>query len=126
MEDIVIFIVVAAVVGFFVGYHMRAIMLIKGMSDDPDHFIRLLEQVKKINEEHDVEMARLNNQEPKEGTELTIEKVNGVFYAYAKDTNQFIAQGPSIQELFDQAKQRHPNRNFFGAIAKEDSAKELV
>lgn len=126
MEDIIILILVAAVVGFFAGYHMRAIMLIKGMSDDPDHFIRLLEQVKKINEEHDIEMARLTNTEPKEGTELTIEHVNNMFYAYIKDTNQFIAQGPSVQELFEQAKQRHPNRKFFGVIAKEDSAKELV
>lgn len=124
MEEIIIIVAVAAVIGYFVGYHMRAIMLIKGMSEDPDHFIRLLEQVKKINNEHDEEMAKLT--ESVEGTELTIEHVGSMFYAYTKDTNQFIAQGASIDALMDQAKLRHPDRKFFGTITKEDSTKELV
>lgn len=127
MEELIILVAVAAIVGFFVGYHMRAIMLIKGMSEDPDHFIRLLEQVKKINDEHDEEMAKLRGTQPTaSGTELAIERVGNMFYAYTKDTNQFIAQGNSIDALMDQAKQRHPDRKFFGTIAKEDSTKELV
>jgi hypothetical protein len=124
MEEIIIIVAVAAVVGYFVGYHMRAIMLIKGMSEDPDHFIRLLEQVKKINTEHDEEMAKLT--ESVEGTELTIEHVGNMFYAYTKDTKQFIAQGTDMDVLMEQANLRHPNRKFFGVIAKEHSAKELV
>lgn len=124
MEEIIIIVAVAAVIGYFVGYHMRAIMLIKGMSEDPDHFIRLLEQVKKINDEHDVEMTKLT--ESVEGTELTIEHVGGMFYAYTKDGNQFIAQGASVDALMEQAKLRHPDRKFFGTITKEDSTKELV
>jgi hypothetical protein len=122
MEELLILIAVAAIVGYFVGYHMRAIMLIKGMSEDPDHFIRLLEQVKKINDEHDEEMDKL----VADGTELNIERVGNTFYAYIKGTNQFIAQGASIDALMDQAKLRHPDRKFFGTIAKEDSTKELV
>ena len=126
MEELLILIAVAAIVGYFVGYHMRAIMLIKGMSEDPDHFIRLLEQVKKINDEHDEEMTKLRASGPVDGTELAIERVGNMFYAYTKDTNQFIAQGASVDALMDQAKLRHPDRKFFGTIAKEDSTKELV
>jgi hypothetical protein len=122
MEEFIIIVAVAAVVGYFVGYHMRAIMLIKGMSEDPDHFIRLLEKVKKINDEHDEEMDKLVS----DGTELNIERVGNMFYAYIKGTNQFIAQGASVDALMDQAKLRHPDRKFFGTIAKEDSTKELV
>lgn len=126
MEEIIIIVAVAAVVGYFVGYHMRAIMLIKGMSEDPDHFIRLLEQVKKINDEHDEEMIKLKSNGSLDGTELTIERADGMFYAYTKDGNQFIAQGTDMDALMEQAKLRHPNRKFFGVINKEHSAKELV
>jgi len=125
MEELIIVIVVAAVVGYFVGYHMRAIMLIKGMSDDPDHFIRLLEQVKNINNEHDAEMSKLFSG-PSDGTELTIERDGNMFYAYIKGTNQFVAQGPSIDIVIDHANSIHPDRKFFGTITKEDSTKELV
>lgn len=126
MEELIIIVAVAAVVGYFVGYHMRAIMLIKGMSEDPDHFIKLLEKVKQINDEHDIEMDRLKSTGIVDGTELTIEQVGNMFYAYTKDTNQFIAQGATVDALMDQAKLRHPNRKFFGTINKEDSTKELV
>jgi hypothetical protein len=124
MEDLIIIAVVAAIIGYFVGYHMRAIMLIKGMSDDPDHFIKMLEQVKKINSEYDSDKALL--EQSVDGTELSIERDGNMFYAYTKDTNQFIAQGASMDALMEQAKLRHPDRKFFGTITKEDSTKELV
>jgi hypothetical protein len=124
MEDLIIIAVVAAIIGYFVGYHMRAIMLIKGMSEDPDHFIRMLEQVKKINSEFDNEKALL--EQGVDGTELSIEREGNMFYAYTKDTNQFIAQGVTMDALMEQAKLRHPDRKFFGTISKEDSTKELV
>lgn len=124
MEDLIIIAVVAAIIGYFVGYHMRAIMLIKGMSDDPDHFIKMLEQVKKINSEYDSDKALL--EQSVDGTELSIEREGNMFYAYTKDTNQFIAQGASMDALMEQAKLRHPDRKFFGTITKEDSTKELV
>ncbi len=124
MEDLIIIAVVAAIIGYFVGYHMRAIMLIRGMSENPDHFIRLLEQVKKINSEFDSEKALL--EQSVDGTELSIEREGNMFYAYTKDTNQFIAQGVTMDALMEQAKLRHPDRKFFGTISKEDSTKELV
>ena len=124
MEDLIIIAVVAAIIGYFVGYHMRAIMLIRGMSENPDHFIRLLEQVKKINSEFDSEKALL--EQSVDGTELSIEREGNMFYAYTKDTNQYIAQGVTMDALMEQAKLRHPDRKFFGTISKEDSTKELV
>lgn len=117
-------IVVAAVVGYFVGYHVRAVLLIKGMSDDPEHFIQLLNQVKKINQQHDTELDNL--QQGLTGTELAIEKDGNMYYGYTADTKQFIAQGSTLDDLMEQAAQRHPGKEFFGKIVDKDSAKELA
>lgn len=128
MDDTIIIIAfVVSIIGFIAGWHMRAIALIKSMSDNPEHFIKLLEKVKEINDEHDRNMAKLKQGEPiPEGEELFIERVGNMLYAYAKETNQFIAQGPSLDALMNQAQEKFPNRKFFGTIKKDSSAKELV
>lgn len=122
-ETIIIITIVAAVIGFWAGFHMRAALLIKSMSDDPEHFIKLLEQVKRINKEYDEESA---NVQPTGGTELFIERVGSQLYAYIKDTNQFVAQGSDMTILLAEAEKRFPGRKFFGVIAKDNPAKELV
>ena len=131
MEENFIFIIITLVVGviaFKAGWHMRSIMLIKGLSENPDHFIKLLEQVKQINAEYDRDLKLLDEGHDisAPSTELAIEQVNNMLYAYAKDTNQFVAQGTTMDALMDQAQAKFPGRRFFGTIAKTDSAKELV
>ena len=102
-ETIIIITLVAAVIGFWVGFHLRAALLIKGMSDNPDHFIKLLEQVKRINEGHE---EGADTKQTTDGTELFIERVGTVLYAYIKDTNQFVSQGDSLAIVLEEAEKR--------------------
>lgn len=51
-----------------------------------------------------------------DGTELAIEKVKGVLYAYTKSENKFIAQGETIEELLKSAHERFPGKTFFGDL----------
>jgi hypothetical protein len=50
------------------------------------------------------------------GTELDIEKVKGVLYAYSKADNKFIAQGETIDDLLRTAHARYPGKTFFGNL----------
>jgi hypothetical protein len=45
-----------------------------------------------------------------EGQQLTVERVNTQYYAYAD--GQFLAQGKTFQELFEVVKQRFPSSDF--------------
>jgi hypothetical protein len=50
------------------------------------------------------------------GTELAIEQVKGVLYAYSKSDHKFIAQGNTIEELLNSAHARFPGKTFFGNL----------
>lgn len=113
--------VIAGIVGYAVGYWFRGIMVLYHLSRDPDRIITLLKEIKKVNEREEAE-----GQDNTQGTELFIERVNNHLYAYVKDTNQFIAQGPDLKSLLDEAHKRFPNKQFFGNIAADNPAKELV
>lgn len=47
-----------------------------------------------------------------------IEHVNGMLYLYNKETNDFIAQGKSFEELNENAKKRFPEKLFNVAQAE--------
>ena len=51
---------------------------------------------------------------------LRLEKVGNMIYCYRKDTDEFICQAPTLQEVADLYKQRYPNNN--AKILKEDSS----
>ena len=111
---------IVAFVAMWCGWHLRGVFLIARMSQDPQHFINILKNIKQINDKEAEEEAE------KIGTELNIERHGEMLYAFVKDTNQFIAQGNDLNTLLDQAKQRFPNRKFFGVIDKNNPAKELA
>jgi hypothetical protein len=43
---------------------------------------------------------------------IVIEKNNGVFYVWGKDTNDFMAQGMTRKELEDNLAKRYPEKRF--------------
>jgi len=112
---------VTVVIAMWAGWHFRGIVILAKFSTDPDHFINILKQIKELNEKERKEVV-----DEKVGTELAIERHGNTLYAFAKDNDQFIAQGPSLDALLEDAKKRFPNRKFFGVIAKDDPAKELA
>ena len=119
MDLISVFLI--AIVAFFIGYSARGIALIAKMGSNPQHFINILEKIKAINEQAEKEETAKAT-----GTELVIERVNETLYAYVKDTDQFIAQGPNLQELLEIAHSRFPGKVFFGNIPADNPAKELA
>lgn len=118
MSDLLIYLVVA-VIAFIVGWRARGVILMAALSEDPEKFMEILKQIKKINE---AEQRSI----PSAATELAIERVNDHLYAYVKETNQFIAQGPDLKSLLAEAHKRFPGKVFFGEIDKDSPAKELA
>jgi len=105
----------------WVGWHLRGITILSRFGNDPDHFIKLLQKIKEINAE---EMK--DDDAKTSGTELKIERHGDVLYAFIKENNQFVAQGPDLASVIDQAQKRFPGKKFFGLIPHSDPAKELV
>lgn len=121
MEDLLTYIILA-VGGIWLGWHLRAIVFMAAISDNPKKFIDMLQKVADINAKEE----SLLDADNKGTTELDIERVGGTLYAYSKDTNQFVAQGPDLRTLLESAHKRFPNKEFFGEIAKDNPAKELA
>ena len=123
--DIVLTLVVAGV-AFILGWNVRGAVIMANLARNPKNMIEILKRIEQINqaeESGDAEaIARLD---PK-ATELAIERVGDTLYAYAKDNNQFIAQGPDLKALLESAHKRFPGRTFFGNIPADSPAKELA
>lgn len=119
MELIDIFIIsgVATIVGMWAGWHARGIVMMAMFSEKPEQIIAILEKIKKINDEDNVHAKVVKAV----GVEVEPELVNGHWYAYTKDTNQFVGQGTTIEEALEQAKQRFPGKSFWCNKPKEDS-----
>lgn len=97
------------IIGFLIGWHLRAITILRNMVDKPDEMINLLTQLKDLSEQEE----RLGQPITTDTVELEFEKHNDIFYAFDKMTGQFIAQGSTEQELLDAAKKRFPNKEFW-------------
>ena len=115
-------ILVLAVIAMWVGWHLRGIVMLANLSENPDKVIKMLQEIKRINE-----LEKSNGeQQSVSGVELEIERVGSTLYAYTKDTNQFIAQGTDLKGLLAEAHKRFPDKVFFGNIAETNPAKELA
>jgi len=122
--------IIFGAVCFYFGYVIRGMVVIMNLSRNPEATIKMLEQIKQINEaenqgELDATMAKIKGAVP-DATELAVEKVNGVFYAYTKETNKFIAQGTSLADLLETAHKRFPDSKFFGTVEEDNSAKQVA
>jgi hypothetical protein len=102
-----LFYVILAVIVFYAGWTLRGVMLIAKLSTNPDNVIKMLEQIKKINE------AEARGEEYQEGVEVESEQVGNVWYAYEKDTGQFLAQGTSLEDAIKAACDRFPEKTFW-------------
>jgi hypothetical protein len=97
IDIVVILVVVAAfVLGKAYGEFVQAHNLIQNLSKDPDHFIQLLTKLK-------TEVERLKTLEqldlPEDAVELNLELVNGMYFCYRADTNEFLGQDADKENL---------------------------
>jgi hypothetical protein len=94
MGEILIYLGIAIVAGWL-GWHARAVIIIHNISQHPERMIKMLEEIRKINQEEALELAgNTDNPKPSYGAvEVTAEQVGSMYYAYSKDDNQFLGQG---------------------------------
>jgi hypothetical protein len=118
--DFIIYAVIC-LLAFIFGWHARGIIFLANLSVNPDKIIKMLEEIKRINAEEAAGIVR-----DESGTELFIERVGNMLYAYSKDTNQFVAQGTDLKSVLETAHKRFPTQKFFGTISKDNIAKELA
>ena len=102
------------VAGMLIGWYLRGKLLLMIMTADPSHMIRLLENLKKLDELDDND---------KELVEVEIERVDNTYFIYSKTSKEFLAQGTSVEEALDSVHSRYPNQTFKGIIPK-DKAEE--
>lgn len=112
--DFIIYAVIAAI-GVYAGWHIRGVVMLALLSEHPDRVIKMLEKIKEINTKEELGI------QIKEGIEVAPECVNNYWYAYAKDTNQFLGQGPSLEEALKQAATRFPDKKFWCEEPKQFS-----
>lgn len=103
--ELLTYIVVFAV-GFYIAWHIRGIVFMANIAERPEKVIKMLEEIKRINEQE----AKGTY---KAGIEVEPEKVGPVWYAYAKENGQFLAQGPTLEEAMRLASIRFPNKEFW-------------
>ena len=89
---------------FFLGCLYKNRQIINKMIANPDAFIVMMHDLKKM----------LEVEEDIANTEVHIEQVGQHFYIYNKTTNQFLGQGRSIDEAMTVVIDRFPNMNFWG------------
>ena len=117
IEDILLLLVVF-LAGVYLGWKALEKTLLTMVVEDPAKFDELMRTVKsriELTESISIVDSK-GNTITTTGIELEVEVVNGFFYAYARETNQFIAQGPTLEELLETAHKRFPGKTFFGNI----------
>ncbi len=97
---------------FWLGWRIRGALMMFAMRDNPEKIIDLLKQVKEINDKEEKKSDIRVEVEP--------EKVGNVWYAYAKDTGQFLAQADTLEEAIRQASIRFPNKTFWCETDKKN------
>ena len=105
---------------FKAGKHWALYQFGQHLAEDPDHMIKILNQIKSINQDIDLENM------PEDAHPMLLERVGSELYAYDKLTGEFLAQARDLSTLMAVVGERFPNKKFFGTLRKDDSAKELV
>jgi hypothetical protein len=99
----------------WIGWHLRGIMLIRNILRNPDGMIKLIKEVKAIEERPDTPDAKSRR--------IRVEKHGTELYLFAEDNDEFLAQAPTLQEALDRIEKRFPGDSFRGIISKEDAEK---
>jgi hypothetical protein len=111
--EMLVVIAVAAIGGFWTGWHARGIAFIAHLSKDPDRTIELCNQIKAINAEELII--------PDDAIEVKTELVNDSVYAYNKVTGEFLAQAQNLHQVMLEAAKRFPGKKFWHPELTKDS-----
>lgn len=112
MDNFYVLAVVLAA-GYVLGWigHSRAIL--NRLKENPE-FLR-----NKIRES--IDSNELSQSDNSEVREFEVEKIEGIFYLFAKDNGEFLGQAASLEEALEVATDRFPTQSFQGVISEEDA-----
>jgi len=105
MEDVIGYLVVVFF-AFWLGWKLRGTIMMAAMSDDPEKIIKMLEEIKAINKNEKISVSP-------NSIEVEPEHVGATWYAYAKETGQFLGQGSTLEDALKSASLRFPNKTFW-------------
>ncbi len=117
--------VIVFFLGCYLGWKVQEMFFIHVIKSNPEIIEEALRVAKRDKlEQESIELETDDGKIIKtKGVELAIEVVGGVLYAYSKATNQFIAQGDTIEDLLKVAHTRFPGQTFFGDLPNEEHQK---
>ncbi len=103
--------------GFWTGMRWQAIRIAQRMVEDPSRIRAALREIE-----------QLQREEAGEGSSETVrvESVHGQIYVYVAATDEFLAQGSTLEEVLDRISKRFPNRKFQGLISAESASKMAI
>ena len=123
IEEYFVWIILAAVViGGIVGWRLHEMFIINLITQQPEVMEEACAIARKgmaSAEEFTIETAA-GERIKTTGTELEIEQVNGVLYAYMKENGRFVGQADTIENLMSIAHERFPGKTFFGILPDEN------
>jgi hypothetical protein len=110
--------IITFVVGYIAGWLSNSLAVLNRMLKNPDEMISALTEYKRetnteLQKKEDATLVR----------EIEVENQNGVFYLFAKDNGQFLAQAPSFEEALKIVEQRFPNQSFQDVISSEGATR---
>lgn len=95
--------------GFIIGYWFANYRLIARLLSNPDGVIKLLEKYKQEDLAGELTVTK----------PIRVERHADVIYLFNDKTNEFLAQGTTLQEALDLVNKRFPDMNFKGHLSKE-------
>jgi hypothetical protein len=99
--------------GIVVGWWLHRISVLNRVLKDPDNFIKMLEKYKAAKQEVET-LSEAEGYRP-----LKVEKHGDMIYLFAEDTDEFLAQAPTLQAALALVEKRFPNQLFKGHLDKE-------
>jgi hypothetical protein len=115
--EFIIYIVIG-LVGVIAGWQARGMLFRAIISEEPERIMATLQKIKEIN---DREKSNPGADQIKSGVEVEPECVNSTWYAYAKETGQFLGQGSTLEAALTMAATRFPTKTFWCSSSDEPS-----
>lgn len=101
--------------GVVVGWWLHRISVLNRILKNPDNFIQILEKYKVAKQEAET-LSEGNGYRS-----LKVERHGDMLYLFAEDTDEFLAQAPTLQAALDLVEKRFPNQLFKGHLNKEQA-----
>ncbi len=111
----ILFLLFIFILGFIAGWFRASKAILDKLLSDPKSMISLLEKYKEAKEENE------STSDSKEVRKLKVERHGEMLYLFAEDTDEFLAQGKSLQEALAIIEKRFPNKTFIGHLDKTEA-----